>query len=122
MVKPSRNEAGSLATELMVAIAILVLAMFPVGYSFKQEYKLARNSYQRAVAMEIVDGEMEILLAGEWKSFPQGTQSYSFRAQSATNLPPGKATLTITGKHLRLDWLPENKTSGGEVLREADAK
>jgi len=122
MVKHTRKKAGSLVTELIVAMAILVIAMFPLGYTFSQEHRLARSSYQRAVAMEIVDGEMEILLAGEWRSFPQGAQAYSLHAESARNLPPGNATLTITGNHLRLDWTPETKTAGGKVLREADAK
>jgi hypothetical protein len=118
----SRREAGSLVTEAIVAIAILLLAMFPLGYAFTQEYQLAHSSYRRAVAMEIVDGEMEILLAGEWRALPQGAQAYSFHAASAKNLPPGSATLTITGKHLRLAWTPETKASGGAELREADAK
>lgn len=108
--------------ELTVAMAILTIAMLPLAFSFQQEEKLLRSSYQRAVAMELVDGEMEILLAGEWRSFQQGTQDYLFRGASVTNLPPGKATLTITGKHVRLDWLPAKKTSGGEVVREADVK
>jgi hypothetical protein len=122
MVRLARRDAGSLVMELIVAIAILVLAMFPLGYAFTQEHSLARRSYQRAVAMEIIDGEMEILLAGEWRSFPQGTQTYQLHAESAKNLPPGKATLTITGKHLRLGWTPESKSARGMVLREADAK
>lgn len=118
----ARWESGALTAELVVAMAILVLAMLPLGYSFVQEEKLLRGSYQRAVAMELVDGEMEVLLAGEWHAFKEGAQPYSFHAASATNLPSGKSVLTITGKHLRLDWLPEKKTSGGEVVREADAK
>jgi hypothetical protein len=108
--------------ELIVAMAIIVIAMFPLAYSFMQERRLARGSYQRAVAMEMVDGEMEILLAGDWRSLPQGAQEYALHGESAKNLPPGKAMLTIAGKHLRLHWAPEKKSSGGEVLREADAK
>jgi hypothetical protein len=118
----NRKQNGMLSSELMVAMAILIIAMLPLAYTFGQEQKLLRNSYRRAVAMELVDGEMEILLAGEWHSFQAGSQLYVFHGESATNLPPGKATLNITGKHLRLDWQPDRKTSGGEVVREADAK
>ncbi|HZV37034.1 MAG TPA: hypothetical protein VFB72_20830 [Verrucomicrobiae bacterium] len=103
-------------------MAILVLAVIPLATTYPQEEKLLRSSYQRAVAMEIVDGEMEVLLAGEWHSYKDGKQSYTFHEQSATNLPPGRAELTVTGKHLRLDWVPEKKSSGGEVVREADIK
>lgn len=122
MVKGASKQNGFTVTELMVAMAILLLAMMPLAYSFTQEQKILRNSYRRAVAIELVDGEMEILLAGEWHSFSQGQQPYAFHAASAANLPPGNTTLTITGKHLRLDWKPAQKSSGGEVVREADAK
>jgi hypothetical protein len=116
------KKSGMLSSELMVAMAILVIAMLPLAYTFLQEQKLLRNSYRRAVAMELVDGEMEILLAGEWHSFKTGSQPYSFHGEAATNLPPGKTTLTIAGNHLRLDWQPDKKTSGGEVIREANVK
>jgi hypothetical protein len=117
-----KSQSGALATELVVAMAILVLAVIPLAFTYPQEEKLLRSSYQRAVAMELVDSEMEILLAGEWHSFKEGAQPYTFHAQSATNLPPGRVELTVTGKHLRLDWLPAKKSSGGEVVREADVK
>lgn len=120
--KNQKFQNGALAVELLVAMAILVLAVLPLATTYPQEEKLLRSSYQRAVAMEIVDGEMEILLAGEWHSFKEGAQPYTFHQQSATNLPPGRAELTIAGRHLRLDWVPEKKSSGGEVVREADAK
>jgi hypothetical protein len=122
MVKtPDRRESGTLMVELVVAIAIMALAMMPLAYSFAQEHRLQRSSYQRAVAMELLDGEMEVLLAGEWRAFKEGTQPYSFRADSAKNLPPGSAQLTIQGNHVRLEWRPELKTAA-TIRREADAK
>jgi hypothetical protein len=122
MVGKSQRKSGSLMAELVVAMAILSLALMPLGYSFLKELRLMTISYQRAVAMEIIDGEMEILVAGEWHEFKPGAQAYPLQSQAARNLPPGSATLTVTGKHLRLDWRPERKATGGEVLREADAK
>ena len=116
------GESGTLVAELIIAIAILVIAMLPLAYSFVQDEKVARHFYRRAVAMELVDGEMEVLLAGEWRSFKEGTQPYAFHAASATNLPPAKTVLTITGKHLRLEWQPDKSFSGGKVIREADAR
>jgi hypothetical protein len=121
MVKPSRNKAAFAMAELIVAMAILTIAMMPLALSFANEQRLARNSYQRAVAMEIIDGEMEILTAGEWRSFQPGSQPYPLRAEAAKNLPPGKAVLTISGNHIRLQWLPGKKYSTGEIIREADA-
>ena len=58
------RQRGSLMVELLVALAILTGVLLPLAYSFVSERRLARSAYQRAVAMEIVDGEMEVLLAG----------------------------------------------------------
>ena len=76
--------------------------------------------YHRAVAMEVVDGEMEILRAGEWRAFQEGAQSYSVNNPSATNLPPGRFVLTRQDRHLRLQWLLAGKNKGGIVTRETD--
>ena len=117
-----RRERGVLNTDMIVALAIFVTAMLPLGYGWIQEQKVLRSHYWHAVAMEIVDGEMEILVAGEWRAFPEGTREYPVKAGAAKNLPPGKFTLTRTGQTLRLEWLPERGGSGGKVVREALAK
>jgi hypothetical protein len=109
-------------TELMVAMAIIALAVFPIAYSFAQETRFLRSCYNRAVAMEIVDGEVEVLLAGEWRSFKEGAQDYAPHAQALTNLPPSRFQLTIAGRRLRLEWLPLEKDQGGKVIREVTVK
>ena len=119
---PRANERGSLMAEMIVAIAILVVALFPLGYSFAKEGKLLRACYNRAVAMEIVDGETELLLAGEWRAFKEGTQIYVPHAQAATNLAPGEFQLTLKDRRLRLEWLPAGKDKGGKVVREVTVK
>ncbi|MGH7953464.1 MAG: hypothetical protein ACREFE_16335 [Limisphaerales bacterium] len=108
--------------DLVAAISILTLAMLPLAYSFVHETRLLRAEYHRAVAMEIVDGEMEILAAGDWKHFPDGAQNYSVHAKAAANLPPGKFQLTKTGKHLRLEWKSEKHLGIGPVTREITIK
>lgn len=129
MVKLSMNrqarrtkERGALMTELMVAMAILAVAVFPLAFSFAQETKFLRSCYNRAVATEIVDGEVEVLLAGEWRSFKEGVQDYTPHALAATNLPSNKFQLTLTGRRLRLEWLPSEKDQGGSVIREVTVK
>jgi hypothetical protein len=109
-------------TDLIVGLGILVIALMPLAYSLAQEHKVVRASYHKAAAMEIIDGEMEILLAGEWREFKEGSQPYSLPPETAKNLPPGKATLTVTGKRIRLEWQPEQKYSGGKILREGVIK
>lgn len=109
---------GFLMTELIVAMGFLTVALMPLAYTLQKESSLLRATYQRALAMEIVDGEMEILAAGEWPDFPEGGQRYPVRAAAAANLPPGQFRLTRTGHHLRLEWLPAEKTGVGVVARE----
>ena len=110
---------GSMMLELMVAIGILATALIPLSYAFVYEQRLARAYYCRAVAMEIVDGEMEALAAGEWRAFSEGAQAYAVRGAAATNLPAGKFELTRRGQRLRLEWIPEGAAHGGLVVREA---
>lgn len=121
---PTRRarERGTLQADLLVAMAIIAVAMIPLSAGFMTEQKVLRSHYWHAVAMEIVDGEMEILVAGEWRALPEGTQTYPVKAGAAKNLPAGKFTLTRTGKSLRLEWTPDKGGSGGKVVREAVAK
>jgi hypothetical protein len=117
-----RRQCGALMTELLVALAILAGVLLPLAYSFVSERRLARSSYQRAVAMEIVDGEMEALVAGEWRAFTPGTHDYKVRANALTNLPPGQFTLTVEPGKVRLQWQPAVKQHGGAVIREVVVK
>jgi hypothetical protein len=103
-------------------MALLTVALFPLAYSFAAERRLARSYYQRAVAMEIVDGEMEVLLAGEWRSFKPGAQEYHVKGATVTNLPPGKFQLEVGGDKLRLEWLPSMQMQGGPVMREGTVR
>ena len=120
--KPSRSTRAFLILDLVVGMAMLVLAVFPLAYSVNSEARLFRATYQRALAMEIVDGEMEILAAGEWHAFPEGTQIYRVPARAAANLPDGQFQLTRTGNHLRLQWSPAEKSGVGPVVREVTVK
>jgi len=116
------TERGALMMEMVVAMALLTFALMPLAFSVAKEQRYLRSCYQRAVAMEFVDGEMEVLLAGEWRAFKDGVQPYQARGVALTNLPPGKFELTIAGPQLRLEWLPDVKDHGGKVVREARVK
>jgi hypothetical protein len=117
-----RREVAMLMTELMVAIAFLSIAVLPLAFSFAKEHQYLRNCYQRAVAMELVDGEMELLVAGEWRQYPNGQHVLKPTDTAVVNLPPGKLQLTVKEKHLRLEWQPAARNGGGNVIREADRK
>lgn len=118
----SERAGGSLLIELLVAMALLTGALLPVAYSIASERRLAVSVYQRAVAMEIVDGEMEILAKGAWRNYTNGAHDYKVGWLAATNLPPGKFRLTRADSTLRLEWLPNVKDHGGRVSRDLKLK
>jgi hypothetical protein len=95
------------------------VAVIPLGYSFAKEHKYLRTCYQRSVAMELVDGEMEILLAGEWRAYTNGVHTLTPQAPAAANLPPGTLQFTLHDKKLKVAWLPGGTDEGGKVIREA---
>jgi hypothetical protein len=121
--RPSNNrERGIAMVEIVVAMALMGIALLPLSYSVRSDARLLRATCQHAVAMEIVDGEMEILAAGEWQSFPEGTSEHPINAHAIVNLPPGHFQFTRTGKHLRLEWTASEKHGIGTVLREVTVK
>jgi len=116
---PPRPRQGFLQIDLLVGLAILTIAVLPLGYSFARERQVLKMEYYRSVLNEIVDGEMEILAAGAGKNLPSGSQPYSVHAGAAAGLPAGHFQLTKTGNHLRLEWDSDNKHGVGTVSREA---
>lgn len=121
--KPLAKQRGALTTEMLVAMAFLLVTILPLSYSFAKEQLYLRTCYQRSIAMEMVDGEMEVLLAGEWQAFSPGTHEYAPRSSAVLkNLLPGKLELKLDAKRLRLTWQPEGRDQGGKVIREAMIK
>lgn len=112
-----RRQRGALATEVVVAMALLTLAIFPIASSFHHEVRICRAYYYQAVAMGIVDGEMEVLAAGAWRAFPSGRHDYPVRAAAASNLPPGAFVLTVEAEQVRLEWQPRSPRAGKRVAR-----
>lgn len=104
--------------DLLAALALLLAAILPIAYSLASEKRLARSLYQRAIATEIVDGELEILAAGEWRAFGPGQHGYNVHGGAASNLPPGRFTLRVDTHKLRLEWHPSLPHFGGLVVRE----
>jgi hypothetical protein len=121
-ITPRRRQRGMLIAEMMVAMAILVIAVLPLGYAFNSDARMLKITYQQSVAMEIVDGEIEILAAGAWRDQPEGSLPYPVHANAATNLPPGQFLLTRTANHLRLQWSSTKPSGISKIVREVDAK
>jgi hypothetical protein len=111
-------QRAALNIEITIAITILAVAVLPLAYLFAHEGKLLRAYYRDAVAMQILDGEMEVIAAGEWRRFAEGRHDYPVTARAATNLPPGRFALTRTPASVRLDWVPQK---GRAMHREVKA-
>lgn len=118
-IHPSaRYQRGILEVDLAMAMLILTVAIMPLAFSFAKERDVLHTDYWRGVADEVVDGEMEILAAGDWKNFPDGTNVYTVHSRAAANLPAGRFELTKNQHHLRLEWVPARRQGIGVVARE----
>ena len=115
-------QRGFLQIDLAVALAILGIAILPLGYSFQRERKALQVEYQRSVINELVDGEMEILAAGAAKNLPDGSSALTIQSHAMEKLPPGHFQLTKTGNHLRLEWAADEKCGVSPIAREASLK
>lgn len=115
---PARGIAGMLFAEMAVAMGILAAVLIPLAFIFHQELKLCRAHYYEAVALELVDGEMEVLAAGEWRACGEGEQRYAPTAMAVTNLPPGAFVVSHTGAVVRLEWRPAQPGKGRSIVRE----
>ena len=120
--KPNRRRQQGyitvLLTEMTVAVGLMAVVLIPLTVGFFKEAKQMRHLYREAVAMEIVDGEMEILAAGGVEGISAGNPPDAINAAAATNLPPGKFTLTRKGKTLRLEWRANEPLEHLRVNRE----
>ncbi len=111
-------QRGALSTEFVVAIALLIGVALPLAGSWLGEARALRAAYWRAVAMEIVDGELEVIAAGEWQQLRPGAHPYTVRTPAATNLPPGRFTVTVSNRWVRLEWQSQQRRGIGRIERE----
>ena len=120
VTKPPRKTSGGwLQLDLAIAMALIVFAVLPLAFSFAHERKLTRIYYTRAIAGQIVDGELERLAAGEWRRFEPGVHPYTVTAAAAANLPPGNFQLAVRTNFLQLEWIPARANKGGRITRRA---
>jgi hypothetical protein len=104
--------------ELVVAMAVLAVVLIPLTYVFVRDQQVCRQLYQRAITGEILDGEMEVLVAGAWREAPEGTHPYVVRAEAAKNLAADRFFLTRSNQTMRLEYLPEKPRHGVRLVRE----
>lgn len=109
-----------LTLEWVIAMAMFLIAFVPLGVLAAREFRLARSLYVRAVAGEILDGELEVLLAGGWKSLSLGTNLLVVRAEATNSLPPGRFESVFEPPRLTVQWRAAKPHLGGDTLRRGE--
>ena len=124
-IRPTTRLAKRLAfLQLDVAIALTVLALvfIPLSVSSSGGLDLARRHYFEAVALQLIDGEMDVLLAGERRKYTPGEHRITPVGEAVQNLPEGKFVLTVKQKQLTLTWVPTKRAKWGRVERVVQLK
>lgn len=103
--------------ELVVALGVVLVAMIPLLVTMVREQRQAKALYCRAAAIQIVDGELEVLAAGAHVGIEEGVRDFVPSALSVTNLPAGRFVLSKSPDTLTLEWLPSKRSQGGAVRR-----
>jgi len=111
-----------LQLDVAVAITVLALVFIPLSISSSGDLDLARRHYFEAVALQLIDGEMDVLLAGERRKYTPGEHRITPVGEAVQNLPEGKFVLTVKQKQLTLTWVPTKRAKWGRVERVVELK
>lgn len=114
--RDSRRDRGFLMTDLVVAMAILGLVLVPLTLTLLPQQRLVTVSYERAVLLELLDGELEVLRAGAWTDWGPGRHVYDVRGEARRSLPEGEFRLIVTPERLRLEWHPQDAVRGRAAI------
>lgn len=108
---------GFLEADLVIALALLLVAVLPLAYAFRADFKALRFANERAAALSLVDGQMELLMAGGARTLAQGTNVITLTGAAVANLSTNRALVIREGGRIRLEWRPAGRSSAG-VIRE----
>ena len=108
--------------DVMVAIVILMLVFIPLTVTSSRKLDLARRHHVEAVVLQLIDGEIDVLLAGEHKKYNFGEHRITPAGEAAEDLPKGDFILTLKKKQLSLVWIPVKQAKWGRIDREVNLK
>ena len=111
-----------LQLDIAVAITVLALVFIPLSISSSGDLDLARRHYFEAVALQLIDGEMDVLLAGERRKHTTGEHRITPIGEAVQNLPEGEFVLTLHDQKLTLAWVPTKRAKWGRVERVVELK
>ena len=124
-IRPTTRLANRLAflqLDVAVAITFLALVFIPLSISSSGDLDLARRHYFEAVALQLIDGEMDVLLAGERRKYTTGEHRITPVGEAVQNLPEGEFVLTVHDQKLTLAWVPTKGAKWGRVERVVELK
>ena len=111
-----------LQLDVAVAITVLALVFIPLSVSSSGDLDLARRQYFEAVALQLIDGEMDVLLAGERRKHTTGEHRITPIGEAVQNLPEGEFVLTVHDQKPTLAWVPTKRAKWGRVERVVELK
>ena len=79
-----------LQLDMAMALSLLALVFIPLSVSSSGGLDLARRHYFEAVALKLIDGEMDVLLAGERRKHTTGEHRITPIGEAVQNLPEGE--------------------------------
>ena len=111
-----------LQLDMAIALSLLALVFIPLSVSSSGGLDLARRHYFEAVALQLIDGEMDVLLAGERRKYTTGEHRITPVGEAVQNLPEGEFVLTVHDQKLTLAWVPTKRAKWGRVERVVELK
>ncbi len=114
--------SASVLPDLVIAIMLLGLVLLPLAHSFASQRRLLQAEMDRATMVQLVDGELEILLAGPWRKLPEGTSSLTIRTNGLVRVAAGSCAVTRSNGMVKLEWTPAARSGVGRIIREGGAR
>jgi len=111
-----------LQLDVAIALTVLALVFIPLSVSSSGDLDLARRHYFEAVALQLIDSEMDVLLAGERRKYTTGEHRIKPVGDAVQNLPEGKFVLTVQDEKLTMAWVPTKRAKWGRVERVVQLK
>ena len=108
--------------DVAVAIVILMLVFIPLTVTSSSKLDLARRHHVEAVVLQLIDGEIDVLLAGEQEKYNFGEHRITPAGEAAGDLPKGEFILTLKEKQLSLAWVPIKLAKWGRIERGVNLK
>ena len=90
----ARRTAAHIQADLVTALGLIALTVLPLGYGYLHHRQVVRNATTRAVVLELVDSEMEILAAGEHRAFQPGGAFSTASSAAPPHSPPMEVEIT----------------------------